>query len=467
MASQASVVKEALRKATVTRSVLVARSALASLPENIPDIGGRSLVIVADDNTMNVAGRYAFTILQQAGLPVVEPIVLGEKPRVKPHARTAREIAAAIRSRGAVPISVGSGVVNDLTKYAAEVAGVPYVCVATAASMDGYAASGAALLDEGFKRTLTCAPPVSIVADLNLIAQAPRRMAGWGYGDLAGKIVAGADWKLADALGEEAINPEPFALVQGNVREWLAQPDEIGQGDAAAMGALVNGLLVSGFAMQAHGNSRPASGAEHLISHVWEMERLTYQNESAAHGACVGIGTVAILALYEWFLAQDINADVIAHAAGRASTPEQIEAEITAAFPDEHLAESARVEMHVKSQGASRRTERLAFLAASWSDLREELRSYCVPAAEMERWLRGAGAPAHPNDLGVPVAKLAADYRRARLIRRRYTILDLLDDMGWLNKGIAALRSEDGFWGQRSKREERQAASASAYGKTN
>jgi glycerol-1-phosphate dehydrogenase [NAD(P)+] len=460
MTDQDRVLNEAVHKATVTRRVLVAPSALAKLPEALPDSGGKPFVIVADDNTMDVIGRDAFTILQQAGVPVVEPIVLGEKPRVKPHARTACEIATVIRGRGAVPISVGSGVINDLTKYAAEVAGVPYVCVATAASMDGYAASGAALLDEGFKRTLNCAPPVSIVADLNIIAQAPRRMAGWGYGDLASKIVAGADWKLADALGEEAINPEPFALVQGNVRKWLAQPDQIGRGNAVPTGALVNGLLVSGFAMQAHGNSRPASGAEHLISHVWEMERLTYQDEPAAHGACVGIGTVAILALYEWFLAQNIDADVIARAVGRASTPEQIEAEIAAAFPDEHLADSARVEMHVKSQGASRRAERLSALAASWSDLRGELRSYCVPADEMERWLRAAGAPAHPNDLGVPVAKLAADYRRARLIRRRYTILDLLDDLGWLDKAIAALGSEDGFWGQRSKIGERQTASA-------
>jgi glycerol-1-phosphate dehydrogenase [NAD(P)+] len=379
---------------------------------------------------------------------------------VKPHAKTAREIAAAIRDYDAVPISVGSGVVNDLTKYAAEEAGVPYVCVATAASMDGYAASGAALLDDGFKRTLNCAPPVSIVADLDVVAQAPKRMAGWGYGDLAGKIVAGADWKLADALGEEAINLEPFALVQGNVREWLAQPEAIGRGDALALGALVNGLLVSGFAMQAHGNSRPASGAEHLISHVWEMEGLTYQGEPAAHGACVGVGTVAILALYEWFLSQDITPDVIAHAAGAASSPEQIEAEIAAAFQDRNLAESARLEMNVKMQGTFRRAERLKVLAARWPMLREELRSYCVPAGEMEGWLRASGAPAHPNELGVSVAKLAGEYRRARLIRRRFTILDLLDDLGWLDKGIAALLPKDGFWGRRSKVETRRPASA-------
>jgi len=460
MTGQAQVLCDAIRKPTTTRHVLVAPSALAALPEALLAAGDRPPMIIADQNTMAAAGRQATVILDQAGLSVAAPVILEGNPRVKPHASIARDIARLIGERGVMPISVGSGVVNDLTKYAAELAGVPYVSVATAASMDGYAASGAALLDNGFKRTLDCAPPVSIVADLDVIARAPTCMAGWGYGDLAGKIVAGADWKLADALGEEAINREPFALVQDNVRGWLSQPGKIGRGDPAALGDLVNGLLVSGFAMQAHGNSRPASGAEHLISHVWEMERLTYQGAPAAHGACVGIGTVAILALYEWLLSQDIDEDVIAQANGAASSPEQVEAEITAAFPDRHIADSARTEMHAKLERAARRSERLATLAANWPALREDLRRSCVPPDEMEGWLEKAGSPAHPADLGVPLTKLAAEYRRARLIRRRFTILDLLDDLGWLDRGVAALMADDGFWGRRSKGQRRRAATA-------
>lgn len=459
MAGQVQVLDEAVRKATTTRRVFVAPSALAALPDAIRAAGTKPPLLVADRNTMEAAGRDALTILERAGFSVAAPVVLDAGPRVKPHASIARDLAGHIRERAVLPVAVGSGVINDLTKYAAELAGVPYVCVATAASMDGYAASGAALLDEGFKRTLDCAPPISIVADLNVIARAPSRMAGWGYGDLAGKIVAGADWKLADALGEEPINPEPFALVQSNVRGWLSQPTEIGRSNPAALDDLVKGLLVSGFAMQAHGNSRPASGAEHLISHVWEMERLTYQGEPAAHGACVGIGTVAILALYEWFLSQDISENVIAQARGAASSAEQVEAEITVAFPDQHIADSARTEMRAKlERGRARRSERLATLATNWPVLREELRQSCALPDEMEGWLHAAGAPAHPNDLGVPMVKLVADYRRARLIRRRFTILDLLDDLGWLDRGVAALMADNGFWGRRSKGQGRRAA---------
>jgi glycerol-1-phosphate dehydrogenase [NAD(P)+] len=449
MAGQARILSEAVRAAAVTRQVVVDRSALTALPSLLQDFRSSPFVIVADINTMEVAGRQVVSILQGTGFLADEPIVLEEAPRVKPHAKTARGIAEALAARGAIPIAVGSGVLNDLTKYAAEVAGLPYICVATAASMDGYAASGAALLDDGFKRTLSCRPPVAVIADLDILARAPQRMGTWGYGDLAGKIVAGADWKLADALEEEAVNPGPFALVQDNIWEWLSQPGRIFKADPAALGNLMNGLLVSGFAMQAHGNSRPASGAEHLISHLWEMERLTVDGEPAAHGACVGIGTVAILALYEWLLAQNLSADVIRRASAVEPSPDAVEAEIAAGFADEHLAASARAEMAAKMRKASRRNERLAILAAKWPALREELRSICITPDDMEARLRVAGAAAHPGSLGVPYAKMATDYRKARLIRRRYTVLDLLEDLGWLDKAIAALFAETGFWGRR------------------
>src|SRR6185437_16074258 len=132
---------------------------------------------------------------------------------------------------------------------AAELAGRAYVSVATAASMDGYAASGAAMLDGGFKRTLACAPPIAIVADLDVIAKAPARMAAWGYGDLAGKLIAGADWILADAAGEDPLDRESFALVQDNVKDWLSGFAGIAAQDTGALRGLVNGLLISGFAM--------------------------------------------------------------------------------------------------------------------------------------------------------------------------------------------------------------------------
>jgi glycerol-1-phosphate dehydrogenase [NAD(P)+] len=341
-------------------------------------------------------------------------------------------------------------VVSDITKYASELARTPYVCVATAASMDGYAASGAAMLDEGFKRTLPCAPPIAVIADLDVIALAPGRMAAWGYGDLAGKVVAGADWMLADAAGEDPIAAEPFALVQDHVRDWLSDPARVAAHEIEALRGLMHGLIVSGFAMQAHGNSRPASGSDHQLSHLWEMERLTVGGEPAAHGACVGVGAVAMLALYEWLLERDVSA-AVAHADAAASVDAQrIEDEVVASFSEPWIVASARVEAMSKIPTAEHRAARLRSLGRAWPDLVARLRAQLVPAATLADWLRTCGAAWHPGQLGVSTAKLAADYRRARLIRRRYTILDVLDDLGWLDEGIDALFSAGGFWSRRA-----------------
>jgi glycerol-1-phosphate dehydrogenase [NAD(P)+] len=143
-----------------------------------------------------------------------------------------------------------------------------------------------------------------VLADLDVLGAAPARMTAWGYGDLAGKTVAGADWLLADALGVEALSRRPYDMVQAHLRDWLGAPGRIAAREPEATGDLMAGLLVSGFAMQAHGNSRPASGSDHQFSHLWEMENLQIGGEPAAHGACVGVGCVAMLAMYEWLLAR-------------------------------------------------------------------------------------------------------------------------------------------------------------------
>jgi glycerol-1-phosphate dehydrogenase [NAD(P)+] len=303
--------------------------------------------------------------------------------------------------------------------------------------MDGYAASGASMLDGGFKRTLACAPPVAVVADLDVIAAAPAPMAGWGYGDLAGKLVAGADWIVADAVGAEMIAPAPFALVQDHIRGWLGEPDGIAARDPRAFRGLVDGLLVSGFAMQAHGNSRPASGSDHQVAHVWEMDDLAIDGEPVAHGACVGVATVAMLAVYEWLLAQDVPA----RCAQCESRPEReaqaIESDVRAAFPPAQAA-SALVEMKAKAALAPGRRERLWRLAAAWPTLRDRIRAGLVPAATLAGWLAACGAASTSEAIGVSAARLACDCRRARLIRRRYTLLDCLDDLDWLDPALAA-----------------------------
>jgi glycerol-1-phosphate dehydrogenase [NAD(P)+] len=437
----------AVRSAATTRDVRIAAGNLGSLPAVLRQTApAERYVVVADHQTWKVAGRRVASLLAAEGLATCEPVMLAGEPRVKPSAETARALATTIKSGAALPIAVGAGVINDLVKYAAELAGMPYVCVPTAASMDGYAASGAALRDDGFKRTFACAAPVAIVADLAIVATAPAAMAGWGYGDLVGKLVAGADWIMADALGVEALNPAPFSMVHNNLAAWLGDPAGVRRGDRAALDGLMRGLIMAGLAMQAHGNSRPASGSDHQFAHLWEMEEVAVGGVPVSHGACVGIGCLSMLAAYEWLLGQDLSGIVPAELAIRTPSPAALRTEVATSFPLSFMAANAEVEAVAKAATAPVVEARLRRLRESWPQLSDRLRQSLPEAKTVRRWLNSAGAPSSSEAIGVNGAKHARDYKRARLIRRRFTGLDVLHELGWLDAMVGELFGTRGFW---------------------
>ncbi len=437
----------ALKGASVTRDVIVDKHALPRVPAILNRwFDGRPAIVFADENTYRAAGSEVVGHLQRDGGNPVPPFVFDATPRLKPdvsHAHHVREILAA---NDCVPVAVGSGVINDLVKHGASLAGRPYLCVPTAASMDGYAASGAPLLIDGFKRTVPCNPPTAIVVDLDVVRAAPPEMTGWGYGDLAGKTVAGLDWVLADALGVEAINQGPFDMVQKNLGSWLSAPGALARGEPGAIADLMTGLLVSGFAIQAHGNSRPASGSEHQFAHLWEMEGLQIGGVAAAHGACVAVGTLAMLAVYQWLLDQDIPDDAAEWAVGKYEDLAAVQARVDRSFPDARIRASAREEARAKQGSPERLKERILTLRACWTSLRERLREELPAPAAMQTRLAEAGAPSHFTHLGFRPEQFAKDYARAQLIRRRFTALDLVMNLGWFDRLMGKLFAEGGFW---------------------
>lgn len=396
--------------------------------------------LVSDENTFAAAGKQVQSSLQAADIATTS-LVLPAHPRPKP----TRDLAEEIRRRclaapeGAVPVAVGSGVINDLVKYAAFMEERPFFCIATAASMDGYASAGSPLVEAGFKHTIPCAPPRAILADLDVIAAAPAEMTGWGFGDLAGKMPAGGDWILADALGVEPVDDVAWPLVQHRLRGWLADPAALRAGDAAATAGLFAGLTVTGLAMEFHGSSRPASGADHQIAHLWEMENLSHRDLPVSHGACVAIGCLTTLALFDWLIEQDLaNLDAEKIAAGAAS-PEKEAAAIHAAFPNAVVAERALDESAAKRLSAKAHSERVRQIAEDWPTLQRRLATHLMRREEMIRLLAAAGAPTRAADIGLSPEHHKETIARARFLRRRYTVLDFLAETGLLEDATEAV----------------------------
>ena len=329
-------------------------------------------------------------------------------------------VQGAIAQTDCVPVAVGSGSINDVVKLASHRLGRPYMCVATAASMDGYTAYGASITKDGSKQTFDCPAPRAVVADIDIIAAAPRELTASGYADLLAKLTAGADWLVADALGIEPIDRDVWQMVQGSLRDALVLPVDAEK--------LIEGLLVSGFAMQAHQTSRPASGAEHQFSHLWDMQHAT----EASHGFKVGIGTLAVARLYERILDTPIEMLDIEDCARRWRDWPAVEASIRKLFDIPELRDKAIEETRAKMFSRDELVTQLVHLRDVWPELKRKLRAQLPPSQEMASMLRDAGAPTDSNEIGISADRLGLSHRLAYHIRRRFTVLDLAERLGIL-----------------------------------
>ena len=238
---------------------------------------GRKAVIVADVNTWPVLGEKVYTNFVASGIPTDKYIIEKEEfhadwkyvemtdlvaegqyeqAKALENAKDYEDTDPAKLFREAssefnVLVSVGSGVINDLCKLASHHHAQSYLCVPTAASVDGYSSFGASITYQSAKQTFNCPAPVAIVADIDVIAAAPKEMTAAGYADLAAKIPAGGEWMIADFVGSEAIIPDAWHILQDYIDDFLADPDAVAAGDPQAIADLFEGLTLSGFAMQA------------------------------------------------------------------------------------------------------------------------------------------------------------------------------------------------------------------------
>ena len=260
-------VRRALDAATDTKTLLVADDAIDRTAKVFKTHFGDQLpVVVTDETSFRVLGDLVNQNLTASGLNTLSPFVFPQTPRLHPDYERVTELAEFLKGNHAIPVAVGSGTINDITKLASYEAGRQYMVVGTAASVDGYCSYGAAISRGGLKRTLACPGPVAVVADTRVLRDAPPKMTAAGYGDLAAKLTSGADWIIADMLGIDSIDPQAWDMVQVDLRKWLGGAKKLSAGDPQAFGNLFEGLTMCGLAMQFMQRARPISGSEHLLN---------------------------------------------------------------------------------------------------------------------------------------------------------------------------------------------------------
>ncbi|PYI56242.1 iron-containing alcohol dehydrogenase [Paenibacillus flagellatus] len=419
------------------RRLIVEDGALHRVADTIKELGldGKAMLL-ADPSTYAVAGRELAEHLKSAGRDVVmsvypEPVEYADEKAV---VRALIDLEPDI----GLLIAVGSGTINDIARILSYKAKIPYIVVATAPSMDGYASTGSPLLVNGFKKTYAAASPVALIGDLRVIAQAPKAMVAAGVGDMLAKITALCDWLLAAAVEDEHYCEVVSGLMVRALTGIAGSVGAIAKGEPVAIKELTEGLVLSGLAMQMIGHSRPASGSEHHLSHYWEMKHFAEGHRTDLHGIKVGVATPIVLKLYERLLGADVGSMRM-----REKTAAQIagwERELSRCYGP--LAE----EMIAANRAAFASQDELdakhAKLIGRWPELKRRLEAIVALAPDVAGLLREVGAPVDPLEIGVTREELVDALRVAKEVRNRYTVLQLADQLGVLDRYAGDIAAE-------------------------
>ena len=436
-------IERALERATDTKACLVGDGALGETARLFKEFfpGADRAIVVEDPRTRAAAGERVAEMLRAAGVEVAEHVVEPGGKIFHADYSYVEEVREAIKSAGVekdgrkiVPVAVGSGVINDLTKRASGELGIPYLTVGTAASVDGYSSFGASLRSpEGAKQTYACPAPRVIVADLDVMRTAPAWMAASGFADLMAKVPAGADWILAYELGASVWHDSSWHTVQDGLKDSIGDPEGVVAMKTEPLARFVEGLMLGGFAMQDMQSSRPASGAEHLFSHLLEMRDHTFKGEIVPHGIQVGVFTLFMCRVYEQMLAFDYSSLDVESCLANWKPLEEQEKIGEAMFAGTKFPEIGVKAVRAKFVDRETTRARLESFKARWPQIKARLEAQLIPSAEIERRLKVVGAPTTPEGIGSTVEASLKDARKTIFMRDRYMALDFLALTGQLD----------------------------------
>ena len=395
---------------TNLKIVDIDKDAVSRLPKHIEALGYKKPFLVADVNTWAAAGALVAEKLDVADISY-KKYIFNEKELI-PDEKTLGSLMMAFSRDCDVIVAVGSGTLNDLCKFSSFQLGLDYMVFATAPSMDGFVSIGAALITNYVKTTYQAHVPLAVIGDTDILAAAPMEMITAGLGDILGKYTCLLDWKMAHIITGEYYCSHIADMVKEAVEIVVEESTRIKDRNPDAVKAVTEALVLSGIAMSFVGNSRPASGSEHHLSHYWEMKFQAEGKKPILHGIKVDYAAweKKVKDCY-----QDAAPGIIA------------------------------LEEKAQKNNLDKRNKRLAILEEKWPEILRTIKESLPSSAEMEKLLASLGAPINPAQIGVSSELVEDAVILAKEVRDRFTLLQVLWDTGLLDeyaKMIAAYFGE-------------------------
>ena len=412
------------------KQAVVKSGAIDELAAVVCGCGGTQAYLLCDTNTFAAAGIRVLKALSGAGVGYTIFQFAEDRPEPDENA-----IGAAVLHFDYacdIIVGVGSGVINDIGKILAKMTGLPYIIVATAPSMDGFASSTSSVIRDGLKVSVDSKCPDAVIGDTDILKEAPAIMLRAGLGDMLAKCVSVCEWRIGHLVTGEYYCKEVAAMIRSALKKCVKNASGLMQRDPAAVEAVMEGLILSGIAADYAGVSRPVSGVEHYFSHLWDMRSLEFGTPWSLHGVQCGIGTVLALKGYERLseLTPDREKALAAF--------ENMDKAAWFAEIRRYLGGAADTILQTAPTSArydpAQHRQRLDNIATHWNDILRIVREELPPSDAVAALLRSIGAPASSREIGIPTGENALTFKITKDIRDKYILSTLLFDMGVLDE---------------------------------
>ncbi len=408
------------------KAAVIEKNALQKICGFVRDFKASCAYVVSDSNTESAAGESVKKLLNEDGIRYLD--------YVYPHNHfepDERAVGAAFMHYSAecdIIIGVGSGVINDICKLLAAMTDKPYIIAATAPSMDGYASATSSMIRDGLKISLDSKCPEVIIGDIDILCNAPVKMICSGFGDMLAKYISICEWRIGNLVTGEYYCEEVASIVRYALKKCVESAKQIKDRDEETVRNIMEGMIISGIAMNYAGISRPASGVEHYFSHIWDMRALEFSTPMDFHGIQCAVGTVLALKIYDKVkMMKPDRKQAVKH--------------IEAFCPESHFealrsflgrGAQAMIDSQTKEDRYNRRKhlERFEKIEKNWDKIIGIINEELPDTDFVVDMLKETGAPVSVQQIGLPESEIAATFLFTRDIRDKYILSSLLFDMG-------------------------------------
>lgn len=407
-------------------TVCVGAGVIKQIPCELQKRNVSKAFILSDENTYKVAGERVCAILRESGIAYTS-YSFSHFP-IEPDEYSTGAAFLHFDTSCDMIIAVGSGVINDIGKLLSATSNKPYMIVATAPSMDGYASASSSMTRDGLKISLPSRCADIIVGDTDILCEAPMQLMVSGLGDMLAKYVSICEWRIAKIVAGEYYCEEIAQLIRSAVKSCVDNARGLLRRDPVAVQAVFEGLVIGGVAMNYAGLSRPASGVEHYISHVLDMRGVALGTPVEPHGIQCAVGTLIALQLYEKL---------------KKATPDKEKAlEYVKSFDFTVWSEELRslvgkgadsmiaLEYKEKKYDPATHKVRLDTILENWDNILTIMDEELTDFDSLKALLQELGAPTTLQELGTDDNLLPQIFKATKDIRDKYVLSRLCWDLG-------------------------------------